>query len=166
MGVTAVSEATIDVHGLAETERIGRGLGGALQAGDFVALIGPLGAGKTTLVKGIAAGAGVPDRRQVNSPTFVLVNEYEAPRPGGSLRLYHVDAYRLRGADDLEDLGFDEMCERGAVLLEWADRVADLLPADRLTASIEPTGPEDRRLHLTATGPRSVALLDGLLADR
>jgi tRNA threonylcarbamoyladenosine biosynthesis protein TsaE len=155
-----MNERTIDVAGLDVTQRIGRRLGAALRIGDVVALIGPLGSGKTTLVKGVAAGAGVADSRQVNSPTFVIVNEYEtslSPTP----RLFHIDAYRLRGGGDLELLGFEEMLSFGAVLIEWADRVADVLPADRLTITIEPVDENRRQFHCTAGGSAGY-LLDKL----
>jgi len=149
---------------LETTHQIGRQLGAALSCGHVVALIGPLGAGKTTLVKGVADGAGVADLRQVNSPTFVIVNEYEAGSVETHLRIYHIDAYRLLGAQDLEALGFDEMCTQGAAILEWADRVESLLPADRL--NIEIVAIDDCKRHLTciAGGRDSEYLLDCLAA--
>ncbi len=143
---------TIEVDDAAGTDRLGRRLGAALRRGDVVALVGPLGAGKTTLVRSIAAGAGVPDPRVVNSPTFVLVNEYRADNAGETLRIYHADSYRLRHGGDLEALGFDEMCALGVVLVEWADRVEEVLPPDRLTVRIEPLGPTSRRFRLEASG--------------
>lgn len=144
------------------THAIGRCLGAALATGDVIALIGPLGSGKTTLVKGIAAGAGVADLRQVNSPTFVIVNEYEAARPRETLYIHHVDVYRLHGSDDLDAIGFDEMCRTGAVLVEWADRAIDLMPPDRLTITIEPTGSSSRRFHCTAGGPNAARLAEAI----
>lgn len=155
---------TIGIDNLEATDRFGRRLGAALRRGHVVALIGPLGSGKTTLVKGIADGAGVGDLRQVNSPTFVIVNEYEAGRTPPGLRLYHVDAYRLRGSRDLEAIGFDEMCAAGAVVVEWADKVADALPADRLTINLEPIDENRRRFHCTADGPAAQSLLAALAA--
>jgi tRNA threonylcarbamoyladenosine biosynthesis protein TsaE len=149
---------TIISESLEATHALGARVGRALAVGDVLALVGPLGAGKTTLVKGIAAGAGVADARQVNSPTFVIVNEYDALRTG--VRLYHIDAYRLRGAGDLEALGFDEMAAFGAVLVEWADKVPDALPPDRLTITIAPTGELGRRFELVASGPVSERLLE------
>lgn len=158
-------ETVFEMRDLSDTEDWGRRLGRRLTAGTVVALIGPLGSGKTTLVKSVAAGAGVADPRVVNSPTFVLVNEYDAVRAGEALRLYHIDVYRLRGSDDLEALGFEEMCERGAVLIEWADRVLDLLPEERLTVRLEPIGEYRRRFGCAAGGPRAGELLAGLTAD-
>lgn len=146
---------TIDSDSLEATHAIGRRLGAALTTGSVIALIGPLGSGKTTLARGIADGAGVEDLRQVNSPTFVLINEYDTEPADKPLRVFHIDAYRLRGSADLEALGFEEMPTRGAVLIEWADRVLDLMPPDTLTLQIEPTGETQRRFHLNASGPIS-----------
>ncbi len=143
---------SVECEGVPATQEIGRRLGAALRCGDVVALVGPLGAGKTTLVKGIAAGAGVADLRKVNSPTFVIVNEYETAEVPEPMLLYHIDVYRLRGSDDLEAIGFDEMCRTGAVIIEWADRVADLLPDDRLTIQLEPLTDTRRRLEFIPAG--------------
>ena len=120
--------------------------------------MGQLGAGKTQLVKGIAAGNSVSDPTQVTSPTFTLANEY-----AGRLHLYHLDAYRLETGDDLDALGFEEMIEPGcAAVVEWADRVQDALPDDRLTVRFELTGAESRRLTITASGETSQCLLYGI----
>jgi len=154
-----MSRLTLISDSVARTHEIGRCLGAHLECGQLIALIGPLGSGKTTLVKGIAEGAKVPDLRQVNSPTFVIVNENQATPVGSALRIHHVDAYRLRGSDDLEALGFEEMCVQGAVVVEWADRVLDLLPADRLTVEIIPLDDCQRRFNASAGGPGSKVLL-------
>jgi tRNA threonylcarbamoyladenosine biosynthesis protein TsaE len=137
-----------------ETEDLGRALGRALSSGGLVALIGPLGAGKTRLVQSIAAALGA-DRRTVNSPTFVLIQEYAAPLP-----IFHCDTYRLRSVDEFLDLGVDEMFESdGVCLIEWADRVAKVLPADRMQIEIEVTGPSARSFRIRALGPRSASVL-------
>lgn len=136
------------------TKALGRRLGRCAQAGTVVGLVGPLGAGKTQLVKGIAVGLGVEDERCVSSPTFVIVREHP-----GRLRLYHADAYRV-SSPELAAIGFDEMCQSGGiVVLEWADRVADLLPDDHVIITIEPTGAEHRRLACRATGAVSRQLI-------
>ena len=150
---------TIHIGNLDETGRVGRRLGALLRPGHVIALIGPLGSGKTALVKSVADGAGVQDLRQVNSPTFVIVNEYDAEQAGSPLHIYHIDAYRLRGGGDLDALGFDEMCTLGAVLIEWADRVEHVLPDDRLTILIRPGDGEQRRFDCHAGGPLAGALL-------
>jgi len=149
------SEVILESDSVASTQKIGRQIGAALRPGHVVALVGPLGSGKTTLVKGIADGAGVADPRQVNSPTFVIVNEYQ----GRALHIYHIDAYRLRGSTDLDAIGFEEMTTQGAILLEWADRVAEVLPEDHLTIALQPLAEHRRQLHLTAKGPKGQALL-------
>jgi tRNA threonylcarbamoyladenosine biosynthesis protein TsaE len=138
-----------------ETLAIGRRIGAALEPGDVVALVGPLGAGKTHLVKGIAEGAGVADRNQVNSPTFVLINEY-----AGRLPIHHIDVYRLAGSDELEALGFEEMVSGpGAVLIEWADRVEDALPVDHLHVTLAVTGAERRELFINGASGRGAAMV-------
>lgn len=138
-----------------ETLALGRRIGECLTPNSVVALIGVLGSGKTHLVKGVARGNRTPPDTPVNSPTFVIVNEYP-----GALRLFHIDAYRLSGAGELDALGFDEMCQSGgAVVIEWADRVMDALPPDHLTIQIEITGGTSRRFRLTAAGDQSRLLL-------
>jgi len=117
----------------ADTDRLGAALAVALPAGSVVALIGTLGAGKTRLVQAVAAALGVP-RESVTSPTFVLVNEYK----GGRLPIYHFDTYRLKDDDEFLNLGPDEYFDSdGLTFVEWADRVADLLPAERLEIKID-----------------------------
>lgn len=108
-----------------ETISLGETLGRLLRGGDFVALTGPLGAGKTQLVKGIAAGLEVGADEPVVSPTFVLVREYV-----GRLTLYHIDAYRLNHTEELLQLGLDEMVAQpdAVVALEWADRAPGAVP--------------------------------------
>jgi tRNA threonylcarbamoyladenosine biosynthesis protein TsaE len=142
------------------TLALGRRLGTILRPGDVIALIGPLGSGKTTFVKGLAAGAQVADLRQVNSPTFVIVNEYE----GADLRISHIDTYRLNGPDDLEAIGFDEMCTHGAVVVEWADRVLSLLPDDRLTLTLVPVAADRRDIRIESRGQAGHRLATALKA--
>lgn len=137
-----------------DTEALGRSLGRALAQGGLVALIGPLGAGKTRLVQSIAAALGA-DRWAVNSPTFVLIQEYAAQLP-----IFHCDTYRLRSIDEFLALGVDEMFQTaGICLIEWADRVTQVLPADRLEVEIEVAGATARNFRIDATGPRSALVL-------
>jgi tRNA threonylcarbamoyladenosine biosynthesis protein TsaE len=106
-----------------QTIELGKKLGSQLKGGEVIAICGPLGSGKTHLIKGIAAGAGAGDVKSVSSPTFVLVNEYT-----GRLNIYHIDAYRLNSAREFEMLGFDDFCNPDSVvLIEWADKVASAL---------------------------------------
>ena len=109
-----------------ETIQLGRRIGAALKGGEVIALIGPLGSGKTHLIKGIAAGTGATDAGRVSSPTFVIVNEYLSD--GAGLDVYHIDAYRIQSIAEFEMLGFDELCQPDSVVvIEWADKVAQSL---------------------------------------
>lgn len=105
----------------AATQRLGRFLAGSVQAGDVIALDGPLGAGKTTLVRALVEELG-GDPAEVSSPTFTLLNRYDARLP-----VVHVDAYRLQGPGALAGLGFDELAEDGIGIIEWAERVLPVL---------------------------------------
>ncbi len=128
-----------------ETFALGAALGRLLRGGDFLALTGPLGAGKTQFIKGVALGIGVPADEPVVSPTFVLVREY-----AGRLKLYHIDAYRLGGMDELLALGLEEMqADPGAVVaLEWADRVTESIPEHACCVELEHAGERQRRLRI------------------
>ncbi len=138
-----------------QTERLGRALADALQPGTVVALVGELGSGKTRLVRAVAGALGVP-RESVSSPTFVLINEYR-----GRLPIYHIDTYRLSGAGELLDLGVDELFDgEGVCLIEWADRVAQILPEDHLRIVIEIRGRTQRRFELGGTGPASCRIVE------
>ncbi len=149
---------TIDLPDLAATEAFGRRLGRLLFPGAVVALIGPLGAGKTHLARAVAAGLGVPDPRIVTSPTFVLIQEY-----AGRLPVYHFDAYRLRGESDFGDLGAHEYFEGdGVCLVEWADRAAGVLPAEQLRVELAVVGETARRARVEAFGERYEALVRAL----
>ncbi len=138
----------------AATRAAGRALGALLAGGDSVALIGDLGAGKTTLVQAVAAGAGVAPEVAVTSPTFTLVQSYPAAR----LTIVHVDLYRIEHARELRELGLDELIGGAdtAALVEWADRFV-VLPRDHLRVELSHDG-DARRLTATATGPRGAAL--------
>lgn len=138
-----------------QTLAIGFALGQSLTQGDVVTLSGDLGAGKTTLVRGLAAGWGALDA--VTSPTFVLVNVYH--RADGAA-LYHLDCYRLGSAADAAAIGLDDLLDDAAALvLEWPEHVLEVLPVDRLALTLHDAGQETRRLAATASGPRSVRLL-------
>jgi len=138
------------------TEQLGRRLAALLAAGDTVALTGPLGAGKTCLVRGLARGLGVTG--PVSSPSFVLMKHYP-----GSPGLCHVDAYRLSGPAEFADLGLADWQATSIVAVEWADRVAAELPPDRLDIALSYGAEEGERvLSLTATTRRLAAALRSL----
>ena len=131
----------------ADTFRLGTALAEHLPDGSVVALIGTLGAGKTRLVQAIAERCGI-ERRHVVSPTFVLIHEYPGER-----MLYHIDAYRLKDEDEFLELGPEEYFESdGITLIEWADRVEDCLPRQRMEIHIKVTGAETREFQLLAQG--------------
>ncbi len=125
-----------------ETIKLGERLAKRLKAGQLVALIGELGSGKTTFVKGIAKGLGVKDYRYVNSPSFVIIKEYQ-----GSTPLYHFDVFRLDSADDLASVGYEEyFYGDGICVVEWADKIKKLLPKKYLEIKIEILKDGRRRL--------------------
>ena len=135
---------TIETQSPEETVALGRRIGRAAEAGDCLALVGELG-----------AAAGAAAAREVTSPSFVLCREYR----DGRLPFYHLDAYRLSGARDLEGIGAEEMLEGdGLAALEWADRAPQILPKDHLQIRFEVTGEQSRRLTFTPHGPRSARL--------
>ncbi len=145
-------------HSAEETEHLGRLLGRLLRPGDVVALEGELGAGKTVLTRGIARGLGI--HSPVTSPTFTLINEY--PLDGSFL--YHVDCYRLgqQGDAELEALGIglgDLPDESGIVVLEWAGRVAKLLPLNCLWVELHHVSDEIRTIVAEGRGPRGEELV-------
>ena len=155
----SVANGAVESGSLAETQRLGERLGQLLQAGDVVALIGPLGAGKTAFVQGVARGLEVRSAR-VASPTFTIVNEH-----AGRVPLYHVDLYRLVHADELVEIGFDEyLGGAGVAVVEWFDRFPDEQPKERLEVRIEPTGERTRRLHASAFGSAAAERLRGWIA--
>ena len=137
-----------------ETRGIGRRLGALLAAGDVIALIGDLGAGKTQLTKGIAEGLG--SQAMVTSPTFVLMNSYDARVP-----VRHYDLYRL-DAVDLESLAYYDLRGASVSVIEWGEKAGDGL-GDRLEVRLEVIAPERRRLTFAAVGERAKTLLRQLV---
>jgi tRNA threonylcarbamoyladenosine biosynthesis protein TsaE len=130
-------------HSSTETVEIGRRLGRRIRTGTVVALEGALGAGKTTLVKGIAEALAV--REPVTSPTFTLISEYSAVIDGRSLPLLHVDLYRIARFEELEELGLDEvLAGAGVAVVEWSEKAAALLPEEAVRVRIT-IGPEGER---------------------
>ncbi|HNR96035.1 MAG TPA: tRNA (adenosine(37)-N6)-threonylcarbamoyltransferase complex ATPase subunit type 1 TsaE [Anaerolineae bacterium] len=139
------------------THALGVGLGQVLHEGDLVCLQGELGSGKTHLTKGIAAGLGVTER--VTSPTFIIVNEYSLAER--RFKLYHIDLYRVESLAEARATGLDEYWSGSDIcVIEWAERVRALLPADRLWVHLEHCSPSSRRMAFEACGPRSIELLE------
>ena len=154
-----MTEDTILTRDAAATHRAGAALGRVVEAGDVIALSGGLGAGKTALVQGLAAGLGVSGH--VPSPTFNILLVHP-----GALPLYHFDLYRLERPDELVDIDFWETLESGGVsAIEWADRFPGELPVDRLDVVIDVVDETTRALHPTGTGSRSRLLARRWLAE-
>jgi tRNA threonylcarbamoyladenosine biosynthesis protein TsaE len=152
-----LEERRVESRSAEETRVLGQRLGAVLRPGDFVGLVGDLGAGKTELVRGIADGLGV-EKSQVASPTFAIVYPYE----GGRLPLFHADLYRVADFDELYATGFlDLLGAGGAVVVEWIDRIWEAAPEDALIVTLLPLEVDAgrRTLHARAHGPRSAQLL-------
>ncbi len=152
---TSAHDWVVESHSPAATMAVGAAIGRQATPGIVVALVGPLGAGKTQFVRGVAGGLDVADERLVSSPTFVLLQEY-----AGRLPIYHFDTYRLTAAEQFGALGPEEYFDGdGVCLVEWADRVTDYLPEDRIDVRFEVFGPTARRLILSSNGPGSARVL-------
>lgn len=128
-----------------QTVEVGRRIGQKLKGGEVIAVCGPLGSGKTHLIKGIAEGAGAKDSKEVTSPTFVIINEYS-----GRFDIYHIDAYRLNSVPEFEMLGFDDFCyAQSVVLIEWADKIElALRNIDYIRIELTHAGETARLIHL------------------
>jgi tRNA threonylcarbamoyladenosine biosynthesis protein TsaE len=144
-------------HSPEQTRRLGMHLGRLLQPGDLICLQGDLGAGKTTLVQGVAQGWGSQDA--VSSPTFVLVNVY---RRADGAQLSHFDAYRIESLREAEELDFDALLNQGPLFIEWPERVEPILPSERLWTWLEYETDEHRGMRFAAHGRRYEQLLEGL----
>ncbi len=144
-------------HSPEQTRRLGIYLGSYLKTGDVICLEGDLGTGKTTLIQGVAQGWGALD--PVSSPTYMIVNEYRRP---DSQRLFHLDAYRLRNALDAEMIDFDRMLEQGPIVIEWAERIREILPEDRIWIQFSYTGIGHRAMLLTSHGKRYEMMVSNL----
>ncbi len=138
-----------------QTRAIGYAIGRHLAAGDLAALNGPLGSGKTQLIRGLAEGRGI-DPAQVSSPTYVIAHEYEPAASGGDAAgplLVHLDAYRIETLDELESIGWGEQALYGGdaiIAIEWADRLGNELPPHRLTIELAHAAEQRRRVRISA----------------
>ena len=138
-----------------ETIKLGEKLGKLLGGGDVVALVGQLGSGKTTLVKGIASGTGVEDARHLNSPSFVILKEYS-----GRVPLYHFDIYRLNDPCELDTVGYkDYFYGNGVSVVEWADKIEDIMPEEYLQIKLVVVKEDVREAELKAKGTQYESLL-------
>jgi tRNA threonylcarbamoyladenosine biosynthesis protein TsaE len=138
-----------------ETIRIGKSLGTLLLPGDVVALVGELGTGKTQLIKGLAAGAGVAESADISSPSFTLINEY-----AGKMRFYHIDLYRLESEKEVEDLGLEECFQgEGITAIEWANKMPSLLHQEVLWINIRYIEKHTRSFEIIGMGQRYEELL-------
>ena len=138
-------------YSASETKQLGIKIGKSLQPNNIIALIGHLGAGKTTLTQGIAEGLGVKD--YVTSPTFIIINEYQSQGSGvkgqevSQIHFYHIDLYRLDTSAQIEDLGIEEYFDKGGVtIIEWAEKLGDLLPARAKKIEIEIVSENERKI--------------------
>ena len=139
----------------ADTARLGRDLAELLRPGDLVVLVGPLGAGKTALTQGIGAGLGV--REPVTSPTFVIARVHS----GGRVPLVHVDAYRLGGVADVDDLDLDVTADDSVTVVEWGQGLVEQLADEHLEVRIDRGDDDVRTVTLVPHGPGWEQRLDG-----
>jgi tRNA threonylcarbamoyladenosine biosynthesis protein TsaE len=138
-----------------QTRRLGMRLGGLLKTGDVVCLSGDLGAGKTTLVQGIAQGWGSMD--PVTSPTFILVNLYRRPDKN---HFYHLDAYRLEDGSDADELDIQQMEDNGVLVIEWPERINTAISPERLWINLSWQSEEQRNMVFLAQGQHYERLLN------
>lgn len=144
------------VKTLEETQALGRYLGSLLEGGDVLALVGDLGAGKTTLTKALGQGLGV--KEEMTSPTFTLIQEYE-----GRVPVYHFDTYRMEDPLEFLDIGGEDyLYSEGVSIIEWADLISDFLPQDHLRLEVYRESDTGRRLEVRAFGPRSSYLKEAI----
>lgn len=144
-------------HNPEQTRHLGIRMGAYLQPGDILCLQGELGAGKTTFVQGLAAGWGSQDA--VSSPTFVLVNVY---RRADNSQLFHFDTYRVESISEAEELDIDAMLNSGPLIIEWPERMAGLLPPERLWIQLEYIDDDCRKFTFLPVGSHYINLMDEL----
>ncbi len=148
----------ITTHSADETRQLGRKIGRLANQPLIIALIGDLGSGKTAFVQGLAKGLDVPVEYYITSPTFTLINEYP-----GRLPLIHADLYRLETAQDLEDIGLDELIyDQGVLAIEWADKLVHNLSGDYLIVQFEIIDDDCRKINLIAYGHNGINLIKAL----
>jgi len=142
-----------------ETIKFGQRLGAFLKRGDIIGLVGDLGSGKTTLTKGIAKGLNIKNTKYINSPSFVIVKEYE-----GRIPLYHFDIYRLNSVTALIDIGYEEyFYSNGVVVIEWAKKIKDILPKEHLIIELNIADAGAREILLKPSGKRYAKLIKNVI---
>lgn len=150
-----------ETHTPEQTEELGKELGKLLEQGDIVTLAGELGGGKTCFVRGLVASVAPSSLNMVASPTFAILNEYPGQPP-----VMHYDCYRLRGSDDAIELGLNEHLEgQNICLIEWPDRITEILPDNRIDIKFEYAGETDRKITFSPIGKKAVEHLKKLLSD-
>lgn len=140
------SNASVEIISVSSqnTMDIAKSIGKKLKSGDVLALQGELGAGKTCFTQGLALGLGVDEKYQITSPTFTLINEYPARH-----KLYHVDVYRINHSSEMDDLGYEEYLGiDGVVVIEWADKIAGILPTQTIFFDFEYVDENTRRIMI------------------
>ncbi len=149
----------METHSSAETEALAGRFAPRLEPGDVLALSGDLGSGKTCFVRGVCGALGVADR--VTSPSFLVVHEYR-----GRLPVFHLDFFRLEKVEDSRAEGYDEILfGPGVTLVEWSERVAEVLPEGRVDVEIRILGPDDRRFVFRPRGERGRRLLERVRSE-
>ncbi len=153
-----VKKAVLQTRSAVETIRVGKDIGRRLLPGDVVALVGELGAGKTQLIKGLAAGVGIENSAYISSPSFTLIHEYP-----GKVPFYHIDLYRLGREQEAGELGLEEYFQgTGITAIEWADKIPSFLPEEYLSISIAYFDRNIRSLEIAGNGKRFEDLLKGI----
>jgi tRNA threonylcarbamoyladenosine biosynthesis protein TsaE len=154
--ITKNMQLIFTTHSPTETQELGFRIGKLLKEGSIVALIGDLGTGKTCLTQGIAKGVGIDANQVVNSPSYILINEYKGPCP-----VYHIDLYRIRYSAELEDLGLEEyIYGHGICVIEWADRLLESLPESYLKIVLAHGKTENtRKIELISIGMEYTELI-------
>lgn len=154
------SQHVLDIisHNVAQTIRLGQRLGELLRPGDLILLLGDFGTGKTHLIKGIAQGLG--STNMVNSPSFVLINEYRAGPQHGRMPIFHADLYRIEDADELVGIGLEEAwAGDGVCLIEWAEQAGGRIPSEHLAIHLQHLAETKRTLRMVPHGARYEALV-------
>jgi tRNA threonylcarbamoyladenosine biosynthesis protein TsaE len=154
MPILASNTVEFISHSPEQTRRLGLRFGTLLAEGDLICLVGDMGAGKTTFVQGLAQGWGSVDA--VSSPTYVLINQYRNPV---GVILYHMDCYRLQNAAEAWELDLDIMLEQGAMVVEWPEKIREVLPAEGIWVDLNWVDEEKRKFMFHATGKHYEELL-------